>query len=124
MLALDLDGFKILNDTEGHQVGDEVLQRFVFILERASRQDDVVGRLGGDEFLLLLPEADAVVADRVADRVHAQLHRAVVPVTVSIGIATTFGGEAPQTVLARADAALYAAKRDGRGRTRRQLAST
>lgn len=124
VLALDLDGFKLLNDTEGHQVGDDVLQRFVSVLEGASRQDDVVGRLGGDEFLLLLPEADAEVADRVAARVHAQLLREGVPVTVSIGIATTSGREAPQTVLARADAALYAAKRDGRGRTRRQLAST
>ena len=123
VLAIDLDGFKGLNDTEGHQVGDRVLQQIVAILEGASRAGDVVGRPGGDEFLLLLPAADAAVATRVAARVHEQVERNAVPVTVSIGIATTRGSEDAQTVLARADEALYAAKRAGRGRTRSALAS-
>lgn len=123
VLAIDLDGFKALNDTEGHQVGDRVLQQIVAILEGASRTGDIVGRPGGDEFLLLLPAADAEVAGQVAARIHEQIERNAVPVTVSIGIATTAGNEDAQSVFARADDALYVAKRAGRGRTRRGLAS-
>ena len=122
VLAIDLDAFKALNDTAGHLVGDHVLQRVVATLEGASRAGDMVGRPGGDEFILLLPGADTDVAERVAARIHDELERNEVPITVSIGIATATGPEEARTLLARADQALYAAKRAGRGRTRRELA--
>ena len=122
VLAIDLDAFKALNDTAGHLVGDHVLQRVVAALEGASRAGDVVGRPGGDEFILLLPGADGDVAERVAARIHDELERDEVPITVSIGIATATGPQEARTLLARADEALYAAKRAGRGRTRRALA--
>ncbi len=123
VLALDLDGFKVLNDTEGHPVGDRILQQVVAILEHASRADDVIGRQGGDEFLVLLPDADGEAAGRVAARIHERLATESVPVTVSIGIATTTRREDARALLARADEALYSAKRDGRGRTCRALVS-
>ncbi len=117
VLAVDLDGFKALNDDAGHLVGDRVLQQVVATLQGASRAGDLVGRPGGDELLLLLPEAGAAVAEQVAVRIHDQLRQDGAPVTVSIGIATATGREDAEAILGRADRALYAAKRAGGGRT-------
>ena len=123
-LIVDLDHFKAVNDTYGHSAGDEVLRRFADLLQRHSRGNDLVGRLGGEEFGLLLPETRLVDAREVAARIVADCRELEVAVeshrlrfTVSVGVTEADpldGGFSD--VLRRADAALYAAKQQGRDR--------
>jgi diguanylate cyclase (GGDEF)-like protein len=119
----DLDHFKRINDLEGHQQGDRVLQAFARVADDVVRSVDFVGRFGGEEFLLVLVDADAVAAQRVAERLALRARNLHVPgssrdcpLTVSIGIAEFHAGEAVETVIQRADRALYAAKSAGRDR--------
>ena len=114
---LDLDHFKRINDTHGHKTGDEVLVRAAHVLGTHLRAEDQLGRLGGEEFLILLPDTDGDAATHMAERVRAEVASAPtpVPVTVSIGLAT-WDGEASEDLLHRADEALYAAKDAGRDR--------
>ncbi|QFU16943.1 sensor domain-containing diguanylate cyclase [Microvirga thermotolerans] len=125
LLLLDLDHFKRLNDTLGHQAGDEALRRFGTILGAAARRpDDVAARYGGEEFALILPDTDAAGAVEVAGMVRQALVSAAIPhpdgigglVTASIGIATASPDALPDpdTLLSQADAALYRAKHSGR----------
>jgi diguanylate cyclase (GGDEF)-like protein len=119
---LDIDHFKRVNDTYGHEGGDEVLRLFARTAAGALRKGDALYRYGGEEFVAILPHADlpgaAVAAERMIDAVRAsqiRLGSATVQVTASAGVAclsTAGGAEA----LARADAALYEAKRGGRNR--------
>jgi diguanylate cyclase (GGDEF)-like protein len=124
LLLLDLDHFKAYNDTFGHPAGDEALRQVGRLLPLALRPGDVATRYGGEEFAVLLPGAGAPDALMVAERIVANvrnglwLHR---PVTVSVGVAEARAGEAAPALVARADAALYAAKKAGRDRA---LAST
>jgi len=121
LLVCDLDHFKRVNDSLGHEAGDEVLRRFARVLRACARHADLPTRLGGEEFALVLRDADAAGALALGER----LRRAVrgefagfpVPVSVSVGIAATTGDlrEAPQLARA-AHRALYAAKRLGRDR--------
>jgi two-component system cell cycle response regulator len=113
----DLDRFKRVNDTYGHKTGDEVLVGAVHAMGAHMRAEDQLGRLGGEEFLVLLPDTDADAATHVAERVRAEVASAPtpVPVTVSIGLAT-WAGETAEEFLHRADEALYAAKQAGRDR--------
>jgi two-component system, cell cycle response regulator len=115
---VDLDGFKAVNDTRGHDTGDEVLVAAAEALQRALRAEDVLGRLGGEEFLALLPDTDAVAAARTAERLRAAVAEAGGPVavTASVGWAVLEDGEEPDEVVRRADTALYAAKAAGRNR--------
>ncbi|MGZ6641648.1 MAG: GGDEF domain-containing protein [Solirubrobacteraceae bacterium] len=113
---IDLDHFKALNDLQGHAAGDEALRLFGEVVARGKRRADLFGRVGGEEFVILLVDADAASADHLRER----LATAGSPVTVSIGIADTDGsGRSVATLLADADAALYAAKRAGRDRVSR-----
>ena len=114
----DIDHFKRVNDTHGHQAGDEVLVGVAHAMGTHLRQEDQLGRLGGEEFLVLLPDTDADAAMAVAERMREEVAHAAmpVPVTVSIGIATWEDAETPEAFLARADEALYAAKDAGRDR--------
>lgn len=122
----DLDHFKAINDTHGHPVGDEVLRQFGAVVEREMRGDDRLGRFGGEEFLLLLrgvrSGADAVqVAERMRAAVADHTWQALAPglaVTASVGVALARPGDTPEALIARADLALYEAKREGRDRTR------
>lgn len=127
LLLLDLDHFKRLNDTLGHQAGDDALRRFGTILGAASRRpDDVAARYGGEEFALILPDTDAAGAVEVAGRVRQALVSAAIShpegigglMTASIGIATAPPAALsdPDTLLSQADAALYRAKHSGRDR--------
>src|SRR4051794_28366937 len=113
----DLDHFKRVNDTYGHKTGDQVLVAAAHAMATPLRAEDQLGRLGGEEFLVLLPDTGARAAERFAERMRAEVAAAPtpVPVTVSIGIAT-WDGEAPEELLQRADEALYAAKQAGRDR--------
>lgn len=124
LLALDVDGFKAVNDRHGHLWGDHVLRRLCEILNSQCRTSDRVARLGGDEFVIILPATDAPGARATARRLQAALDEADLldgcptrapreRVTASIGVAS---GLLPRELVARADSALYAAKRSGRNR--------
>jgi two-component system cell cycle response regulator len=114
---LDIDHFKRVNDTHGHKVGDDVLVAATHAMGTHLRAEDQLGRLGGEEFLVLLPDTDGQAAGHVAEKLRMEVAAAPtpVPVTVSIGVAT-WDGEAPEDLLHRADEALYAAKEAGRDR--------
>jgi diguanylate cyclase (GGDEF)-like protein len=122
VLLLDLDYFKRVNDTLGHDVGDRVLVASAKAVETTLREYDTLVRWGGEEFLIICPETDAEQAGAVARRVLALIPLACEPLvgtewqqTVSIGIATFPGaGNNPTELVRAADAALYAAKNDGR----------
>ena len=123
VLLLDLDGFKQVNDTHGHAMGDEVLRVLATRLQHACRAGDTLARTGGDEFVLLCPEtseeAAVAVARRVVDAVGTPIRLGDVTVQVgaSVGVAHLAGGRAdPDVLLMEADHAMYAAKRAGRGR--------
>ncbi|MCC5948280.1 MAG: diguanylate cyclase [Nitriliruptoraceae bacterium] len=119
LVHLDLDRFKAINDTYGHPTGDEVLATVGATLNGLARRSDAVGRLGGEEFAILLPQVDAAEAARIAERARHAIRDqdAPVPVTVSIGVATLAdAGGRPDRLVREADAALYAAKRAGRDR--------
>lgn len=116
--VVDLDHFKQVNDSLGHLAGDQVLKDFCAHCRTHLRPNDIFGRIGGEEFLIILPGADAVVAEAIIDRVRrAKRDGASSPYTFSAGIAEARMGEALEVVLHRADSALYAAKRGGRDRS-------
>jgi len=121
---LDLDHFKGVNDTHGHQVGDELLKTFCSVVEGNLRPGDVFARYGGEEFIAVLPESDAMGARRVAERLRllaggsgVKRNGKMVSTTVSIGLATfPADGSTVDQLLAAADRALYGAKAAGRDR--------
>ena len=122
VLFADLDHFKAINDTYGHACGDACLRHVSAVLRRELEPSDLLGRYGGEEFLLLLPGRDADAARRLGERVRAAVERAAldwngtqIRLTVSIGVAPRLPDEhAPAAAVERADKALYAAKRAGR----------
>jgi diguanylate cyclase (GGDEF)-like protein/PAS domain S-box-containing protein len=126
VLAIDLDYFKRVNDELGHAAGDEVLKHFAGIATATVRRADVVGRSGGEEFLVMLPDTNLAEARLLADRLRravvespANLGDKAVPFTVSIGIAVLSTDDVSiDAALARADRALYDAKRSGRNMVR------
>jgi len=125
LLMLDIDRFKRVNDAYGHPTGDLVIQRVAQACSRRSRDSDVVARLGGEEFAVLLPEAALPGALAYAERVREDVEELLlrcpggreVRCTVSIGVAELGPGDLPEEdLLRRADAALYKAKHAGRNR--------
>ncbi len=116
LAVLDLDHFKELNDSAGHAAGDECLRRFAADVKATLRESDYAARLGGDEFLLVLPNAGAN-APAVVERLRRRWSAHERLVGFSAGIAVRQADEAPSATLARADQALYLAKRGGRGIT-------
>ncbi|HEY4217941.1 MAG TPA: GGDEF domain-containing protein [Gemmatimonadaceae bacterium] len=125
LLAIDIDHFKTINDTIGHLAGDAILRELADLLSRSARAGDVVGRVGGEEFVVLLPGADNETAGVVAERIMATVRghafrtaRGRQRVTVSIGIASEQITDAhiAGAIRARSDEALYVAKRLGRDR--------
>lgn len=120
LALLDLDHFKIVNDQHGHEAGDQVLIAFADLVRDSVRKPDRLYRFGGEEFVLLLPSINeaglGVALEKVRRRVEAALRSPDAVVTVSIGAALLAEGEDWPSWLARADAALYRAKREGRNR--------
>jgi diguanylate cyclase (GGDEF)-like protein/PAS domain S-box-containing protein len=125
VIFVDLDKFKPVNDSLGHAAGDELLVHAATGLTALLRHDDAIGRIGGDEFLLLCRNVEsAAEASAIAERVDATLHRPVtlsagngdtVQIGASIGVATAGAGDDADSFVARADAAMYVAKRRGGG---------
>jgi diguanylate cyclase (GGDEF)-like protein len=121
LMAIDLDHFKTVNDRHGHMVGDQVLVHVAQAVRNALRESDDVARFGGEEFIVLLPDADERNAMQVAERIRGALRKGCNPqlpsCTVSVGIGSHLSEDEPlDTLLARADQALYRAKRNGRDR--------
>lgn len=121
VLLIDVDGFKQVNDTYGHDVGDRVLTELARALAIELRSNDLLGRWGGEEFLIIAPETTEGPAHQLAERCRAALAEHVFagidhPVTISVGVASYRPGDATRDLLKRVDDALYAAKRAGRNR--------
>ena len=115
---IDLDHFKQVNDTLGHLRGDQALKTVSVVLRRRLRRTDVVGRMGGDEFAVLMPETNgegAMAALKIVRRkLLDAMQRQDLPVTFSIGVVTSRGDASPTRMLQQADALMYSVKHDGR----------
>jgi diguanylate cyclase (GGDEF)-like protein len=121
----DLDHFKLVNDNYGHEVGDKALVAFGDLLRRRTRATDIVARLGGEEFVVLMPNTDLANAFAVADRIREAFAASPIEplpntLTASFGVAEMAPGEQGNELLRRADIALYDAKRSGRNRVATQ----
>jgi diguanylate cyclase (GGDEF)-like protein/PAS domain S-box-containing protein len=133
VILFDIDHFKLINDTFGHAVGDQMLERVAQVARAALRSADVIGRYGGEEFVIVLPVTNAPQAYLVAERIRTgvgamrvETDKGHAAVTLSIGIAEALlappaerpgGDESVERVIRRADQAMYAAKQAGRNRT-------
>ncbi len=125
LMILDIDHFKTVNDTYGHDAGDKVLKGFAERMRKAIRTSDLVCRLGGEEFVIVMPDTPLETAAKVAERVRGEIERNRFPVaedgraievTVSIGLAERGCESEPEALFRRADRALYRSKSDGRNR--------
>ncbi len=124
LLIADIDHFKAINDTWGHDAGDAVLREIAVRIRREVREADLACRLGGEEFIIVMPDTGTAtattIAERLRDRVAAQTFAAApnlpIQVTLSVGVATVQPGDTSKSLMKRADLALYAAKNRGRNR--------
>ena len=125
LMILDIDHFKRVNDTHGHDAGDQILKTFAARMRRVVRASDLICRLGGEEFAVLMPDTPLEIAARVAERVRCVVDsdqftlspgQSPIPVTVSIGLAERGHDLDPELLMRRADAALYRSKGAGRNR--------
>ena len=125
VLMLDIDYFKAINDTHGHDAGDDVLREFATRIKKSIRGIDLACRHGGEEFVIVMPETDLAVATMVAERLRRRIATEPFPiqegtgsleVTISVGISALGPNDDAANILKRADRALYRAKRDGRNR--------
>lgn len=124
LMMFDIDYFKRINDCFGHRTGDEVLERVAALARAQVRSEDLVGRIGGEEFVCILPGLEAHPARALAERLRRAIaegsERDGLPkTTVSVGLALARPGDTPESLLARADTALYEAKDAGRNQVRR-----
>jgi diguanylate cyclase (GGDEF)-like protein len=123
LLVVDIDHFKRVNDEHGHEAGDGVLKGIVALVKERSRRIDLLFRMGGEEFVLLLPATGEDDAERLAEELRASIAAAPLlngrPITVSIGLAELRPGETVDEWVKRGDDALYAAKNGGRNRVAR-----
>ncbi len=121
VLILDIDHFKVINDEQGHPAGDAVLRRVANQLRDSLAPPGFLGRIGGEEFLIVVPDTTLEQALAIAESLrkgvnHIDTSRipALLPITASIGLTLAVPGDGPGSLLQRADAALYRAKRSGR----------
>jgi diguanylate cyclase (GGDEF)-like protein len=123
-MLIDVDHFKRINDTHGHDVGDLVLQRVADTLKHGARTHDVICRIGGEEFLVICPDTDASAAGQCAERLRQAvgamriaLGSTTLTLTISIGVAAMDAGmSSPDSMIKASDQAVYAAKQAGRNR--------
>jgi diguanylate cyclase (GGDEF)-like protein len=120
VIMLDVDHFKAINDQHGHAVGDQVLQDLAMLIAKSTRETDIIGRWGGEEFLIISPETGLAEACKLAERLRSKIEvhsfGDVGHKTVSLGVAEFLENETREALLKRADAALYRAKKNGRNR--------
>jgi diguanylate cyclase (GGDEF)-like protein len=119
MIMVDLDHFKLVNDTMGHSEGDRVLKAFADLLRDKIRAEDVAARWGGEEFIVILPYTDCAAAAALAERVRGAcevLSGVMHGLSASFGVAQLQNGDDDDSLIRRADDALYRAKREGRNR--------
>ncbi len=126
MMITDLDRFKAINDTYGHDGGDDVLREFAHRLRKNVRGIDLACRFGGEEFVVVMPDTEGAVAEKVAERIRAEIARMpfaigregkTVEVTISVGVSALLkGSDTVEDLIKRADVALYEAKNSGRNR--------
>lgn len=120
LFFLDIDHFKFVNDTYGHQAGDDILRDFVKLVSTNIRKNDFMGRWGGEEFLVLCPETDLNQAEITANKLRQSISRHIFPVagkvTSSFGVTVSHVEDTVEKMVARADKALYMAKESGRNR--------
>lgn len=121
LITIDIDNFKLVNDTYGHEAGDEAIRSFARVLQQGTRGIDLAARIGGEEFAVILTETNLSGAVEVAERLRTTLKSVEIPpvgqIAASFGVAECPSqGETARELVARADAALYEAKRDGRDR--------
>jgi two-component system cell cycle response regulator len=126
VMITDLDRFKMINDTHGHDGGDDVLREFARRLRKNVRGIDLACRFGGEEFVVVMPDTEAGIAEKVAERIRAEIEKtafavgragATIPVTVSVGVSSLRrGADSVAELMKRADVALYEAKSGGRNR--------
>ena len=114
VLMIDVDGFKAVNDGQGHEAGDRLLRTIGEVITRAVRPGDLAARVGGDEFAVVLPGASVTVAGDIGRRICAEFSDGVTGVSVSVGVAALTGDA--RAALLSADSALYEAKAAGRHR--------
>ena len=132
LVVLDLDFFKNINDSYGHDVGDRVLRDVAQVLSLSLRGNDLVGRFGGEEFVLLLSDKQQIHAMEIAERCREKIEQLNVEyaenqsikITASFGVATWKPGLTREVVLRQADQALYLAKKNGRNQVRSYLEIT
>jgi len=127
LLMIDIDHFKSFNDRLGHLIGDSILKLVGAVLSHSLREDDMVARFGGEEFAMILANADTDTAIAVGERIRTRIMAREMKrrstgenlgtITVSVGVATYGNNESARTLVTRADACLYEAKRTGRNRT-------
>ena len=127
LVMLDLDRFKVVNDTHGHLVGDAALRLVADALRSEVRTYDIVGRFGGEEFVVITPDTDIDAASALAERIRERVssdavaHNGLpVSITVSAGVGQARAAESADALIARADSALYRAKDGGRNRVERE----
>ncbi len=120
VILIDIDKFKTVNDEHGHQVGDKTLKEFANIIKNSCRKTDLIGRWGGEEFLILCPHTGLDGAVNLANNIKCKIENnnfeIVGKKTASFGVATYTDGDEVRTIMERADAALYCAKDKGRNR--------
>ncbi|WP_339288571.1 sensor domain-containing diguanylate cyclase [Paenibacillus sp. FSL E2-0201] len=119
LCIIDIDHFKKVNDTYGHQTGDYVLEKLSSILKVQSRKEDIAARYGGEEFVLLLPNTDVSESKTIAENLRQSIAYStweMGQITVSIGVATFIPTDSETTLLQKADQALYTSKEQGRNR--------
>jgi two-component system, cell cycle response regulator len=125
LMIFDIDHFKQVNDTHGHDAGDEVLKGFADRLRRVIRGGDLLCRLGGEEFVIVMPNSSVEIASKVAERTRSAIQQEpfiidkegkTIPITVSVGVAGRGPDNDPDSLYRRADRALYRSKSEGRNR--------
>lgn len=125
LLMFDIDGFKAINDTHGHNIGDMVLKELTALVSRSIRQSDVFVRWGGEEFAILLRYSDAASVMKIAEQIRIRIDdhqfQTIAHLTCSFGLASVHSGETLESVIDRADKALYCAKEEGKNRVRMEI---
>jgi two-component system, cell cycle response regulator len=131
LMVLDIDHFKGVNDSYGHEAGDQILKGFAKRVRKVIRIPDMICRIGGEEFVVVMPDTNMDVAARIAERVRAEIEQerfivensdAAIGITVSIGLAERGQDNLPDGLFRRADRALYRSKTNGRNRVSREAA--